>query len=106
MTSSLHLNIRRRAFTLIEMLVVIGLVVLLMAFAVPMIGRAHKASVRNAMAADLAIISNGLEAYKADFGDYPRRTVTDINGRPLMGAAVLCWALVAPGPATTSNGAL
>jgi prepilin-type N-terminal cleavage/methylation domain-containing protein len=98
MTSSLHRSVRNRAFTLLEMLVVITIIAALAAIAVPMISRAHKAALHNAMAADLAVIASALDAYKSDFGDYPRRTVTDVNGNHLTGAALLCWALIAPGP--------
>ena len=99
MTSSLRRNFRSSGFTLVELLVVIGMIVLLVAIAIPVVSRAHRAALRTTMAADLAVISNALEAYKGDFGDYPRRTVTDIAGTPITGAAILCWALVAPGPA-------
>jgi len=99
MTSSLHRR-TRLGFTLIELLVVIGMIALIAAISVPMIARAHRIAIHNAMAADLAVIASALDAYKADFGDYPRRTVTTVNGKPLSGAALLCWALIAPGPAT------
>jgi hypothetical protein len=61
-----------------------------------------------AMAADLQIISGALEAYRNDFGDYPRIPMNPTGAIPTpTGAALLCWALVAPGPAVASpNGVI
>jgi prepilin-type N-terminal cleavage/methylation domain-containing protein len=99
MTSSLPHKSRSRAFTLVEILVVVGIIVLLATIALPMMSRAYAQSKRVQMAADLQVISQALEAYRADFGDYPRRRNADVDG-----AALLCWALVAPGPASSGNG--
>ena len=106
MTSSLPLKLpavtpsRRRGFTLIEVLIVVGIIVLLATIALPALSKVWAASKRTQMAADLSVISQALEAYRTEFGDYPRRRTTDVTG-----ASLLCWALVAPGPASgTSNG--
>jgi len=111
MTSSLRRNSLRRnssrGFTLIELLVVIGIIVLLATIVLPMISQAHKQAIRVSMAADLQVIGQALEAYKHDFGDYPRPDRNQINDNPnlpfVTGAALLCWALVAPGPANSQQ---
>jgi type II secretory pathway pseudopilin PulG len=82
------------------MLVVMGIILLLIAILLPAINRAYRESVRNSMAADLQVISQALEAYHVDFGDYPRSGAAP-NAVP--GAVILCWALIAPGPAATSS---
>ncbi len=96
-------------FTLVEMLVVIGIIVLLIGIALPMLNRAYKNAVRTRMAGDLQAISAGLEAYRGDFKDYPRIdysvaaagtgsvTITSTVSGSVPGAVVLCWALLAPG---------
>lgn len=81
---------RRTAFTLIEMLVVIGIIVLLVGIAAPMIYKAYKSGSSARLKADLATISTALEAYKGDHGDYPRAGISDA------GAAILGKALVGP----------
>lgn len=102
------------------MLVVIGIILLLITIALPALNRVRTNAVRTRMAADLQVISMGLEAYKADFKDYPRLDYTSwvlsnhtlpspLNAPPTPtapqqitpGAVLLCWALVAPGPAVT-----
>jgi general secretion pathway protein G len=97
-------HLRRRGFTLIELLVVIGMIVLLATILLPMVNHAYSQANRASMAADLLVISQALEAYKADFGDYPR---IDRNPPPnlptVIGAPLLCWALVAPGPAISTS---
>ncbi|HWE97714.1 MAG TPA: prepilin-type N-terminal cleavage/methylation domain-containing protein [Tepidisphaeraceae bacterium] len=102
----------RRGFTLVEMLVVIGIILLLIGIATPMINRAYKTAVRTRMAADLQVISMGLEAYKGDFKDYPRldyaawnasKTLPSPLNAPMPGAVLLCWSLVGPGPAVAPN---
>ena len=82
---------RRSAFTLIEMLVVVGIIVLLVGIAAPLLYKAYKSATVARTKADLAAISTALEAYKADHGDYPRVSV------PESGAAILGKALMGPG---------
>jgi prepilin-type N-terminal cleavage/methylation domain-containing protein len=97
----------RRAFTLMELLVVIGIMVVLMAILLPMLSKARANAQRAAIASDLIGIAQALAQYKHDFGDYPRmsdQTPISVNGTaaaggPSTGAVVLCWALIAPGPA-------
>jgi len=88
----------RDAFTLVEMIVVIGIIVMLAALLVPMISRAVTQATRTKMAADLHVIANGLDAYKLDHKDFPRA------GNVTNGAVLLCWALVAPGPQSGLDG--
>lgn len=104
-------HLGRRGFTLVELLIVVGIIVLLATILLPMVIRVQLQARRTAMAADLQVISQALEAYRSDFGDYPRVNryqhqtgnlpVNASNGTILfaVGAQVLCWALVAPGNA-------
>ena len=62
---------KRRGFTLTEMLVVIGIIVLVLSIATPMIARAWRQGDRTRMAADLQAIATALEAYRQDHGSYP-----------------------------------
>ena len=95
---------RRKAFTMLEMLVVVGIIVLLAAILLPTLSRAMRDAQRARQAADLHAIETALEAYKSDFGDYPRFDPQGKNlatdGQPQPGYALLCWALIAPGPDT------
>ncbi len=94
---------RRRdltGFSLVELLVVMGIIVLLLGILVPSVQRARRAAFRTRQAADLQVIATGLEAYKADFGDYPRPD----SAVPNSGAMILCKAMIGPGDAApTSN---
>jgi prepilin-type N-terminal cleavage/methylation domain-containing protein len=62
---------QHRGFTLVEILVVIGIIVLLVGIAVPVYERARKQATRSRVAADLQAIATGLEAYYADYHEYP-----------------------------------
>ena len=95
MTSSLRPN--RRGFTLIEVLVVMGIILVLIGILLPALNKAHKSAVRTKMAAEIQLLTQGLDAYRLDFGDYPRPSTT---GSAPFGPEILCWALVAPGPAS------
>src|SRR5438045_609121 len=61
-----------RGFTLIELLVVISIIIVLAGILLPAITKAWKKAARTAMANDLQAVASALEAYKQDFGDYPR----------------------------------
>ena len=63
---------QRRAFTLVELMVVIGIIALLGTILLPMANRARAAAKRVTMQSDLQAIANAIEAYKHDFGDIPR----------------------------------
>jgi type II secretory pathway pseudopilin PulG len=102
MTSSSRLN-SSRGFTLIELLVIIGIIVLLATILLPMANQAYKQAARASTAADLQVICQALEAYKHDFGDYPRLDRVNNQNLNVTGASLLCWALVAPGPATSND---
>src|SRR5688572_10898362 len=66
---------RRRGaggFTLIEMLVVIGIILVLAGLLIPAVNSAAGRASRATAVSDLQVIATGLEAYKKDFGEYPR----------------------------------
>ncbi len=90
---------KRRGFTLVEVLVVIGIIILLAGIFLPMLSRASKTARKNAIAADLQAISQALDAYMADFGALPKPGRLPNGGQFIDGPTILCWALVAPGPA-------
>jgi prepilin-type N-terminal cleavage/methylation domain-containing protein len=81
----------RGGFTLVEMLVVIGIIVLLIGLLSPMISRAYRNAERARVAADLNAVSTALEAYKQDFGYY---VPVPTN---MTGANMLARGLIAPG---------
>jgi prepilin-type N-terminal cleavage/methylation domain-containing protein len=103
-----------RAFTLVELLVTLTIIAVLVAILIPIvtksIGKAHRVRLQS----DLQTISAALEAYRSDFGDYPRSqalltstgtltaTGTD-QPNPATGAEILCRALIGPAPATDPN---
>ena len=80
----------RAGFTLVEILVVVGIVVILLSVLVPLVGRAMRQAKQTRTAADMASIGTALEAFKADHGNYPETT-----GRG-SGAAVLGRYLFGP----------
>ena len=90
---------RRSAFSLTEMLVVIGILVLLAAILTPMLMKTYREADRIRTAADMQSISQGLEAFKLDFGDYPRPDSAGANS----GFAALGRYLIGPGPADSSS---
>lgn len=80
---------RRLAFTLVELLVVIGVIALLAGILLPLITRSIRQAGRVRVQSDLQAISIALNAYKDDFGDYPRpdaaNTGAAVLGKALMG---------------------
>lgn len=88
----------RGGFTLVEMLVIIGIILALLAILLPSVGAAWKRGQRTRMQLDLQTIATALELYKQDHGDYPRVYVK------LYGAWTLGQALIGPYPATDPTG--
>jgi type II secretory pathway pseudopilin PulG len=86
-----------RGFTMVEILVSIGIIVLLMALLIPYVSRAVKQSTRMRAQGDFQAISTALEAYRQEFGDIPRIPL-DSTGTPMKntGAAILAKALLGP----------
>ena len=88
---------QRRAFTLVELLVVIGIILVLMALLLPALNVAWKSATRTRMALDIQTISTALENYRGDFQQYPQVYTA---GR---GSWWLCNALVGPANLSTSG---
>lgn len=72
---------RRRGFTLIEMLVVMGVIVLLMAMLFPAIKGALQSSQRNQAQAEVNALAAAIRAYQAEYGKLPL-----INAWQMIGA--------------------
>lgn len=90
----------RRGFTLIEVLLVMGILILLAGLLVPAVNKARAQATRVKVASDLQAISGALEAFKADHGDYPRVTGAAVAAKGgYDGAIALCQFLVAPAAA-------
>ena len=62
----------RKAFTLVEILIVIGILVLLMGITTQMLGGVSDAQGRARAKSDMALIATGLEAFCNQYGGYPR----------------------------------
>lgn len=61
----------RRGFTLIELMVVIAIIIILAAIAIPnYINMTHRAQASKATS-DAAVIATALEVYRTDYGTYP-----------------------------------
>lgn len=97
-------DMKRRGFTLVELLVVIGIILVIAGIALPALIKAYSHSEKSKGRADLNTIAVCLEAYKQDYGDYPRLPTDPVTGNPVAntGAAILCKALVGPGNAITA----
>lgn len=98
---------RAAAFTLVELLVVIGVALLLMGILLPAITKAMGNANRAKMAFDLQAIVVALEAYRQDHGDIPRTSPDGASpnygtnppalSNGYAGAQILCRAMVGPG---------
>src|SRR5437870_8467166 len=65
------------AFTLIELVVVVGLILVLTGLVLSTVGYAQKKGARARAETEIAAISAACESYKADNGVYPRDNATN-----------------------------
>jgi general secretion pathway protein G len=80
-TPKSELRIRRRAFTLVEMLLVITIIGILAALVIPkMVGRSEQAR-QTAVRADLSSVKTALDAFEVDNGYYPK-SLQDLLQQP------------------------
>jgi len=97
----------RHGFTLVEMLVVVGIIVVLVSILVPALSKAYTRAMKARMQLDIQTLVAAMENYKADMRDYPHIDYNDalLVGPPPgggsaasnPGAVTLCSALVGPG---------
>lgn len=102
------MNEKTRAFTLVELLVVIGIIGLLLGILLPSLNAARIAAKKSATATTISTLGTALETFKLDEkmnrGSYPPSKATEPTARPTadtpqfgpypQGAELLAWALV------------
>src|SRR5260370_25313252 len=81
--------VARRAFTIIELLVVISIIIILAGLILSTVGYVQEKGARSRAEAEIAAISAALESYKADNGIYPRDATKTATLDP---AANINWA--------------
>jgi len=70
---------QRKGFTLIELMIVIAIIIILAAIAIPNYLRMTERARRSRVAGDFASIGTALEAYAVDWGKYPSNGIDVIN---------------------------
>src|SRR5262245_3221322 len=70
-TAARHRQARTKAFTLIELILVIGIIIVLSGLVLSMVGYARKKGARARAETEIAAMAAALESYKADNAVYP-----------------------------------
>ena len=78
-------TLRKSAFTIIELLIVISIIIILAGLILSTVGYVQKKGVRSRAEAEIAAISAALESYKADNGIYPADSDTNALKPNMMG---------------------
>jgi prepilin-type N-terminal cleavage/methylation domain-containing protein len=71
--------VKRKGFTLIELMVVIAIIIILAAIAIPNYLKMTERAKKSRIASDMATLATGLETFKTDWGAYPSNA-TDGTG--------------------------
>jgi prepilin-type N-terminal cleavage/methylation domain-containing protein len=89
---------RTRAFTLIELLIVVAIIAILAAIAVPNFLEAQVRSKVSRAQGDLRTIATGLESYKVDWNRYPADWVVNpaVAGDEDLGTQLMCEGFLPP----------
>lgn len=66
-----NLHMKRGAFTLVELLIVIIIIAVLAAIAIPKFANSSQRSKESALRAELSLMRNAVELFKNDCGSYP-----------------------------------
>ena len=83
-------------FTLIELLIVVAIIGLIAAIAIPNLRNAMNKAKQSRTLADIKTIGNALESYAVDNNTYPK-SLTDANAQVLSGYVSLYLKTVPPG---------
>ncbi len=68
---------KRKGFTLIELMVVIAIIIILAAIAIPNYLQMTERAKRSRVASDMATLATVLETFKTDWGKYPTATALE-----------------------------
>ncbi len=90
-----------RGFTLVELLVVIGIIVILMSILLPVLSNVRKKAAITAQKMDFQVIGSALEQYKSDFNVYPLNSGFALSATGQYTIGPLAAAMIGPGPAVT-----
>jgi prepilin-type N-terminal cleavage/methylation domain-containing protein len=71
---------RRDGFTIVELLVVIGIILVVVSLLIPVVNAAKRQAYRARAAHDIQAICMAIESYHRDMGYYPSVTTTGLNG--------------------------
>jgi len=72
---------KRKGFTLIELMIVIAIIIILAAIAIPNYLRMTDRARRSRVAGDFASLATAIEAYSVDWGHYPVTTAVNAFGK-------------------------
>ncbi len=78
-------NNGRKGFTLIELMIVIAIIIILAAIAIPNYLRMTERAKRSRVAGDFTALATALEAYQVDWGKYPVSATAEEFGKKVDG---------------------